>query len=180
MTREDAVTLGALARAVGGELEGDAGSLVFDVTHDSRQVREGWLFVAIRGEKSDGNRFVNEVSESGAAGVVSDQPRPSDFRGGWIRVPEARHALALAAAEVHGHPSRELKLVGITGTNGKTTTAYLVAAVVEAAGDARRRSSARSSTASRASAGRRCTRRPRRATCSAFCAARSRPAAASP
>ncbi len=70
----------------------------------------------------------------GAAGVISEEERPADFRGGWIRVPEARRALALAAAEVHGHPSRELKLVGITGTNGKTTTAYLVAAVVEAAG----------------------------------------------
>jgi UDP-N-acetylmuramoyl-L-alanyl-D-glutamate--2,6-diaminopimelate ligase len=135
LTREGAVTLGALARAVGGELEGgDAEARVSDVTHDSRQAGEGWLFVAIRGEKSDGNRFVGDVSERGAAGVVSEQPRPSDFRGGWIRVPEARHALALAAAEVHGHPSRELKLVGVTGTNGKTTTAYLVAAVVEASG----------------------------------------------
>jgi UDP-N-acetylmuramyl-tripeptide synthetase len=119
---------------VGGELEGDSGAHALDVTHDSRQVRAGWLFVAIRGEKSDGNRFAVEVSEAGAAGVISEQPRPADFRGGWIRVGEARHALALAAAEVHGHPSRELKLVGITGTNGKTTTAYLVAAVVEAAG----------------------------------------------
>ncbi len=134
MTREEAVTLGAVARAVGGELEGDAAATVRDVTHDSRQAQAGWLFVAIRGEKSDGNRFVKEVDERGAAGVVSEIERPADFRGGWIRVPEARRALALAAAEVHGHPSRELKLVGVTGTNGKTTTAYLVAAVVEATG----------------------------------------------
>jgi UDP-N-acetylmuramoyl-L-alanyl-D-glutamate--2,6-diaminopimelate ligase len=134
LKREGAVTLGAVAQAVGGELEDDLGAVVLDVTHDSRQVREGWLFVAIRGEKSDGNRFAGDVSERGAVGVISEQPRPADFRGGWIRVPEARHALALAAAEVHGHPSRELKLVGVTGTNGKTTTAYLVAAVVEAAG----------------------------------------------
>ncbi|HEX8503167.1 MAG TPA: UDP-N-acetylmuramoyl-L-alanyl-D-glutamate--2,6-diaminopimelate ligase [Pyrinomonadaceae bacterium] len=136
MTTEGAVTLGALARAVGGELEGDAVAVAADVTHDSRQARAGWVFVAIRGEKSDGNRFVGEVAAQGAAAVVSEQPRPADFRGGWIRVPDARRALALAAAEVHGHPSRELKLVGITGTNGKTTTAYLVAAVAEAAGAA--------------------------------------------
>ena len=134
MTREGGVTLGALARAVGGELEGGDGARVLDVTHDSRQVAGGWLFVAIRGEKSDGNRFVREVVQRGAVGVVSESERPSDFRGGWIRVPEARRALALAAAEVHGHPSRELKLVGITGTNGKTTTAYLVASVAESAG----------------------------------------------
>jgi UDP-N-acetylmuramoyl-L-alanyl-D-glutamate--2,6-diaminopimelate ligase len=134
LTREEAVTLGALARALGGELEGDAGARVLDVTHDSRQVEAGWLFVAIRGEKSDGNRFIHEVEQRGAVGVVSELERPADFRGGWLRVAEARRALALAAAEVHGHPSRELKLVGITGTNGKTTTAYLVASVAEAAG----------------------------------------------
>ncbi|MCA1618446.1 MAG: UDP-N-acetylmuramoyl-L-alanyl-D-glutamate--2,6-diaminopimelate ligase, partial [Acidobacteria bacterium] len=135
MTREEAVTLGAVARAADGELEGDPAAPVYDVTHDSRRVAGGWLFVAIRGEKSDGNRFAGEVDGRGAAGVVSELERPADFRGGWIRVPEARRALALAAAEVHGHPSRELKLVGVTGTNGKTTTAYLVSAVVEAAGE---------------------------------------------
>ncbi|HEX8149024.1 MAG TPA: Mur ligase family protein, partial [Pyrinomonadaceae bacterium] len=134
MTRERAVTLGELAPALGGRLVGDAGARVVDVTHDSRQVGAGWLFVAIRGEKSDGNRFVADVGRRGAVGVVSELERPADFRGGWIRVPEARRALALAAAEVHGHPSRGLKLVGITGTNGKTTTAYLVASVAEAAG----------------------------------------------
>ena len=134
MKREGGVTLGELARAVGGELDGDAEARVLDVTHDSRQAGAGWLFVAIRGEKADGNRFVRDVGQRGAAGVVSELERPADFRGGWIRVAEARPALALAAAEVHGHPSRELKLVGITGTNGKTTTAYLVASVAEAAG----------------------------------------------
>jgi UDP-N-acetylmuramoyl-L-alanyl-D-glutamate--2,6-diaminopimelate ligase len=134
LTREGAVTLGGLARAVGGELEGDAEARVSDVTHDSRQVEAGRLFVAIRGEKSDGNRFVADVERRGAVGVISELERPPEFRAGWIRVPEARRALAVAAAEVHGHPSRELKLVGVTGTNGKTTTAYLIASVAEAAG----------------------------------------------
>jgi len=128
------VTLGDVARAIGGELDGDAGAGVVDVTHDSRQAGAGWLFVAIRGEKADGNRFVEDVARRGAAGVVSELGRPEEFEGGWIRVADARRALALAAAEVHGHPSRELKLVGVTGTNGKTTTAYLVASVSEAAG----------------------------------------------
>ncbi|HEX8151157.1 MAG TPA: UDP-N-acetylmuramoyl-L-alanyl-D-glutamate--2,6-diaminopimelate ligase [Pyrinomonadaceae bacterium] len=134
MAREGGATLGALARAVGGELEGGADAVVEDVTHDSRQAAAGWLFVAIRGEKADGNRFVGDVAGRGAAGVVSELGRPPDFEGGWIRVADARRALAVAAAEVHGHPSRELKLVGVTGTNGKTTTAYLIASVLEAAG----------------------------------------------
>ena len=134
MKREGTVTLGELARVLGGELEGDAGARVVDVTHDSRQAGPGWLFVAIQGEKLDGNRFVADVARRGAVGVVSEFERPADFNAGWIRVHEARKALALAAAEVHGHPSRELKLVGVTGTNGKTTTAYLVASVAEAAG----------------------------------------------
>jgi UDP-N-acetylmuramyl-tripeptide synthetase len=136
LTNAKAVTLGDVARAVGVKLNGgDAGAVVCDVTHDSRQAREGWLFVAIRGEKFDGNRFVADVAARGIAGVISECERPKDFGGAWIQVADTRRALALAAAEAHRHPSRELKLVGITGTNGKTTTAYLVAAVAEAAGE---------------------------------------------
>src|SRR5204863_6909309 len=60
---------------------------------------------------------------------------PADFQGAWLQVENVRRAMALAAAEVHHHPSRELQLVGITGTNGKTTTAYLVASIPEAAGE---------------------------------------------
>jgi UDP-N-acetylmuramoyl-L-alanyl-D-glutamate--2,6-diaminopimelate ligase len=128
-------TLADVARATGAELSGDGGAIVADVTHDSRQAQADWLFVAIRGERFDANRFVAEVMRQGAAGVVSELERPADFDGAWLRVSDARAALAVAAAAVHRHPSRELKLVGITGTNGKTTTAHLVAAVVEAAGE---------------------------------------------
>jgi UDP-N-acetylmuramyl-tripeptide synthetase len=136
LSNRDAATLGGVARAVDGTLTGgDAAARVADVTHDSRQARAGSLFVAIRGEKADGNRFASDVSKQGALGVISEIQRPADFEGAWIRVEDARRALALAADEVHGHPSRELKLVGVTGTNGKTTTAYLIAAVVEAAGE---------------------------------------------
>ena len=136
MTNRTAATLGEVARAVGGKLTGgDASAPVSDVTHDSRQARAGWLFVAVRGEKTDGNRFAADVLKQGALGVVSDAERPVDFEGARIQVEDARRALALAAAEVQGQPSRELKLVGVTGTNGKTTTAYLIAAVVEAAGE---------------------------------------------
>ena len=134
MVNERIVTLGEVASAVVGILSGDKEALVTDVTHDSRQAREGSLFVAIRGEKQDAHHFVADVMQKGAVGVVSELERPDDFKGAWIQVADARLALAQAAAEVQRHPSRGLKLVGITGTNGKTTTAFLVATIFEAAG----------------------------------------------
>ncbi|MDQ3907799.1 MAG: UDP-N-acetylmuramoyl-L-alanyl-D-glutamate--2,6-diaminopimelate ligase [Acidobacteriota bacterium] len=132
--QREPVTLADVARATGAELSGDAGARVSDVTHDSRQAREGTLFVAIRGERFDAHDFVDQVMARGAVGVMSERERPPDFKGAWLIVRDARAALALAAAEAHGHPSRELKLVAVTGTNGKTTTAHIVASIVEAAG----------------------------------------------
>jgi UDP-N-acetylmuramyl-tripeptide synthetase len=132
--KEQEVRLGAVARAVNGELLGDESLRVSDVTHDSRQAREGSLFVAVCGLKSDGNLFVKQAMERGAVGVVSEQDAPTDFRGAWIKVADARRALALSAAEAQRHPSRDLQLVGITGTNGKTTTAYIIAAIAGSAG----------------------------------------------
>ncbi|PYS82619.1 MAG: UDP-N-acetylmuramoyl-L-alanyl-D-glutamate--2,6-diaminopimelate ligase [Acidobacteria bacterium] len=129
------MTLGDVARAVGGELDGGESAVVFDVTHDSRQVAPGVVFVAVRGLNFDANRFVPQAVERGAVGIISEQERPEGLDCSWIKVADARRALALAAAEAQRHPSRELELVGITGTNGKTTTAYLVAAIAEAAGE---------------------------------------------
>nr|MBA2646334.1 UDP-N-acetylmuramoyl-L-alanyl-D-glutamate--2,6-diaminopimelate ligase [Pyrinomonadaceae bacterium] len=130
------VTIEAVAHAVDGQLSGDEpGALVRDVTHDSRQAGEGWLFAAVRGAHLDAHRFIPDVMQRGAIGVISESERPADYAGAWIQVEEVRRALALAAAEVHWHPSHALNLVGITGTNGKTTTAFLVAAMAKAAGE---------------------------------------------
>jgi len=129
------VTLGEIAKAVNGKLLGNEAAIVTDVTHDSRQAGPGCLFVAIRGELFDAHQFVPQVIEQGADGVISELERPGDFQRAWIQVDDVRRAMALAAAEVHRHPSRELNLVGITGTNGKTTTAYLIASIPEAAGE---------------------------------------------
>src|SRR5713226_2627467 len=143
------VTLKEVAEAVGGKLSGDESPVVTDVTHDSRQARAGSLFVAIRGELFDAHKFVPQVLEQGAVGIISELEPPAVWRSStesqsgrglapapaWIQVPDVRRAMALAAAEIHHHPSRELQLVGITGTNGKTTTAYLVASIPEAAGE---------------------------------------------
>jgi UDP-N-acetylmuramyl-tripeptide synthetase len=124
-----------VSRAVEGKLTGGANVEVSDVTHDSRRACEGTLFAAVRGANLDAHSFVGQVMGQGAAGVISELERPENFSGVWIEVPEIRRAMALAAAEVYGHPSRELQLVGITGTNGKTTTTYLVAAIADAAGE---------------------------------------------
>jgi UDP-N-acetylmuramoyl-L-alanyl-D-glutamate--2,6-diaminopimelate ligase len=130
-----AVTVGDISAVTDGKLSGQPQTIVTDVTHDSRQAGKGSLFVAVRGELFDAHKFIRQVMEQGAAGVISELDRPVDFVGAWIQVSDVRRAMALASAEVHHHPSRELNLVGITGTNGKTTTAYLVASIPEAAGE---------------------------------------------
>ena len=137
-----------VVRVTGGVLTGAADARVIDVTHDSRQARPGSLFVAVRGELFDAHKFVPQVIGQGAVGILSELEPPQDWRSlsesqsgrglapaAWIKVETVRRAMAVAAAEVHHHPSLELQLVGITGTNGKTTTAYLVASIPEAAGE---------------------------------------------
>lgn len=139
---KEAVTVSKVAQAIGAELMGDGRAAVTDVTHDSRQAKQGSLFAAIRGELFDAHKFVSQVIEQGAVGILSELGPPAELESGgglapaaWLQVNDVRRAMALAATEVHHHPSRELQLVGITGTNGKTTTAYLVASIPEAAGE---------------------------------------------
>lgn len=129
------ITAGRVAEITQGALSGDADAPVTDVNHDSRQAGNGSLFVAVRGELFDAHKFIPTVMQQGALGVISELDKPADCNGVWIQVENVRRAMALAAAAVHHHPSRELNLVGITGTNGKTTTAYLVASIPEAAGE---------------------------------------------
>lgn len=127
-------TISSVAEALNSEYLGDDTRIVTDVTHDSRQAREGTLFVAIRGATMDGHRFVDDVMRRGAAGIISEFDPPENFSGTWLKVADAREALAKAAAVINGDPSHDLDLVGITGTNGKTTTTYLCFALAEAAG----------------------------------------------
>ncbi|HSS21485.1 MAG TPA: UDP-N-acetylmuramoyl-L-alanyl-D-glutamate--2,6-diaminopimelate ligase [Pyrinomonadaceae bacterium] len=129
------MTLKKIADITAGKLHGDASALVTDVSHDSRRAGAGTLFIAVRGELFDAHKFIPQVIAQGTVGVISESEAPADFEGAWIQVPEIRRAMAVAAAEVQHHPSRELQLVGITGTNGKTTTAYLIASIPEAAGE---------------------------------------------
>jgi UDP-N-acetylmuramoyl-L-alanyl-D-glutamate--2,6-diaminopimelate ligase len=128
-------TLGKVAAELNAEFAGEAEKQVTSVTHDSRQAGAGSLFVAVRGLTMDGHRFVSDVMRRGAVGIVSELARPEDFQGAWLKVKNARSALAKAASVIYANPSQDLKLVGITGTNGKTTTTYLCFALAEAAGE---------------------------------------------
>ncbi len=129
------VNLKLLADELNAEFSGDETSEVSGVTHDSRQARDGFLFTAISGLTMDGHRFVDEVMRRGAVGVISELDVPADFQGAWLKVKDARESLAKAASVIYGNPSHHLKLVGITGTNGKTTTTYLCFALAEANGE---------------------------------------------
>jgi UDP-N-acetylmuramoyl-L-alanyl-D-glutamate--2,6-diaminopimelate ligase len=129
------VSLNRIAEVTKANFSGDGNLAITDVTHNSRRAGPGTLFIAVRGALFDAHKFIPDVMERGAAGVISELERPADFTGAWLQVADVRRAMAEAAAEVHHHPSRELQLVGITGTNGKTTTAYLIASIPEAAGE---------------------------------------------
>jgi UDP-N-acetylmuramoyl-L-alanyl-D-glutamate--2,6-diaminopimelate ligase len=107
---------------------------VTGVAYDSRRVRPGDVFVALKGLKADGTAFVRQAIDRGAVVVISHATPPDGIGVPWAVVSDARRALALVAAEVAGRPSDRMQVVGITGTNGKTTTAFLVASIFEAAG----------------------------------------------
>jgi UDP-N-acetylmuramoyl-L-alanyl-D-glutamate--2,6-diaminopimelate ligase len=138
------VTLGDLLAAVrdrapfaGASLRVPAGAEragVDGIVYDSRRASPGAVFVALRGLQADGTAFARDAVSRGALAVVSESPAPADIGVPWLQVADGRLALAALAAAFHGDPSHELLLVGITGTNGKTTTSYLLAAIFAAAG----------------------------------------------
>ncbi len=111
---------------------------VLDIAYDSRKVRPGSLFVAVRGFHSDGHLFILQAVKLGAVAVVTERysSTAAATNTPQIVVEDSRRALALLANAFYDHPSQKLALIGITGTNGKTTTAYLVKAIIEAAGGA--------------------------------------------
>jgi UDP-N-acetylmuramoyl-L-alanyl-D-glutamate--2,6-diaminopimelate ligase len=147
------VGAGALELPAGRDIE------ISSVAYDSRRVSQGSLFVAIDGEITNGNRFITSALDRGATAIVSELPPPpgpawdalSSQVGAahagsvasptaippsvaWVRVPDARKAMATIAANFFGRPAEKLALIGITGTNGKTTTSFLLDSIVRAAG----------------------------------------------
>lgn len=110
-----------------------------NITNDSRKAGRGMLFFAICGAKSDGHNYVPQVAETGAAAVLVEHavelPETSETEAvAVIRVKSTRRAMALVSAAFYGYPARSMKMIGITGTKGKTTTTYLVRSILERAG----------------------------------------------
>src|SRR6476620_1159076 len=103
--------------------------------YDSRRIKPGDLFVAMQGESSDGNKFIDQAIAAGAVAVVTDsaaeKPRPDVA---WAQVPHGRRALARLSANFYKKPAERLAVSGITGTNGKSTTAFLLESILAAAG----------------------------------------------
>lgn len=106
-----------------------AGLEISGVAYDSRQVRPGHVFVAISGFATDGNRYIPKALELGAVAVVTDQCPEGDFP--YVVVKSARLALALMGANWYGHPAEKMTMVGVTGTNGKTSVTMLLKSVLE-------------------------------------------------
>ena len=129
--------LAAEVTAVGAS--GDSSEQVTGVEYDSRRVRAGAVFVAVKGGSTDGNRYVDKALAAGALGIITDSAHTFDhllvFKPGLalLEVEHGRRALAEASAAFFGHPERKLAATGITGTNGKTTTAYLIESLLNAA-----------------------------------------------
>jgi UDP-N-acetylmuramoyl-L-alanyl-D-glutamate--2,6-diaminopimelate ligase len=107
---------------------------VAGLAYDSRRVEKNFLFFAFRGSRMDGAGFARDAMDRGALAVVSELPRPSDFGGIWIEVEHGRRALATAARNFYGRPDERIHFTGVTGTNGKTTTSYLIDAILREAG----------------------------------------------
>jgi UDP-N-acetylmuramoyl-L-alanyl-D-glutamate--2,6-diaminopimelate ligase len=123
-----------LLRASGfaADLRGDPAVEIRDLAYDSRRVSDGTLFFCFAGEKTDGHDFAPKAVEDGAAALVVERPLELDVPQALVE--DARAAMAPIAAAINGDPTSELTVVGITGTNGKTTTAFLVRHLLEAAG----------------------------------------------
>jgi UDP-N-acetylmuramoyl-L-alanyl-D-glutamate--2,6-diaminopimelate ligase len=111
---------------------GESSVEIESLAYDSRAVRPGTLFFCVPGARADGHDFAERAVEEGAAALVVE--RPLSLRVAQVVVGDAREAMARGAAEFFGHPTKELQVAGVTGTNGKTTTAFLLHSILEAAG----------------------------------------------
>ena len=132
------ITLTQLLSVLRGQVEileqrGDAGLPVHAITDDSRAVTAGSLFVAVKGERVDGHRFVEQAIKAGAVAVVA-QAAVASGPLPFVQVADSRKALGLLGSRFYGDPSARLKMIGVTGTNGKTTTTYLCKSLLEGIG----------------------------------------------
>ena len=127
-------TVEHLAQAVRARIHGDAGTVVRGLTQDSRAVAPGDLYCAVRGAAHDGRSFVPDAVSRGAVAVLTDDPTIDARGAAMVVVDDVRAALGPVASQAFGHPSRALTLVGVTGTNGKTSVAWMIGAILREAG----------------------------------------------
>ena len=135
--RSRALDLAAVFAKTGAILPPAAEKLaIHGMACDSRKVAPGYLFFALQGVKDDGNKFIADAISHGAIAVASEGAPPAELSLSvvWVRVPESRKSLAVAAANFFGHPAAALQLIAVTGTNGKTTTTSLIDSVLRASG----------------------------------------------
>lgn len=128
-------TLGDLVKDIEiSEMKGDISTIIRGITYDSRQVEPGIAFVCVEGFKTDGHNYVDSALEKGASVIVAQKHVHVSEGVPLVITPDTRKALALMANAYAGYPSRKLKMIGITGTNGKTTTTYLIEQILKEKG----------------------------------------------
>jgi UDP-N-acetylmuramoyl-L-alanyl-D-glutamate--2,6-diaminopimelate ligase len=121
-----------LADLIGSEVHGSGDPIIRDATHDSRQVEPGTLFVAVKGFSTDGHRYLDQAVANGAVAAVVTEDVETTVP--VIRVRDARTVMGPLAAAIHGHPSHQVPVIGVTGTNGKTTVTHMIEHILSTAG----------------------------------------------
>ncbi len=110
----------------GVNIIGNVNEEIRGITHFSKKVEPGYLFAALKGQKTDGNEYIMEAVDKGAKAILSEKNAPSNFPITWIQVYEPRRVLALISSKFYGFPSKKIDVIGITGTNGKTSITYIL------------------------------------------------------
>ncbi|MBO6211195.1 MAG: UDP-N-acetylmuramoyl-L-alanyl-D-glutamate--2,6-diaminopimelate ligase, partial [Schwartzia sp.] len=127
--------LGKLAALVeGAKVIGDANLFVTDIVQDSRQATKGALFVCVEGEHVDGHKFIPDVKAKGAAAIITEREMKPQEGLAVLQVPKLDEALQIIVPYFFDIPSQRLRMIGITGTNGKTTTSFLLRSILRRAG----------------------------------------------
>lgn len=115
---------------------GDENALIKGMTNDSRKVTDGDIYVAVKGFTADGHRFINDALKNGASAIMCEYiPAGEEGRGNFIVVKDSRASMAAAASCIYRHPSEKINIIGVTGTNGKTSSTYLLKGIYDHMGE---------------------------------------------